>query len=124
MYWNVLSGRAGCGIRIDCVGFQDHGRFSDSKRSVFGASVEDQVIAAASTHVLIGLFAHDPEECVHDIGFSASIRSDDPRDPMVEVNDSFVLKGLKALNLKPFDSHLGVYCTKEIKKGNMLGQKK
>ena len=87
------------------IGFHDQGRFGHAERRVLGAAVENQVVARVAAHVLVGLLAHDPEESVDDVGFAAAIGTDDPGDAMVEVDDGLVFKGLKSLDLEPFNAH-------------------
>jgi len=55
--------------------------------------------------VLVGLLSHDPEEGIDNIGFSATVGSNDTGDSMIEMDDCFIFERFETLNLKPLHSH-------------------
>ena len=57
--------------------------------------------------MLVALFAHHPEEGIDNIGLSASIGADNPGDPLVEVDDGFILKRLESLDFETLNAHAG-----------------
>ena len=55
--------------------------------------------------MFVGLLAHYPKKRVYNIGFTATVWTDNTSDGMIKMNDGFVLEGFKTLYFQPLNAH-------------------
>ena len=60
---------------------------------------KDHILHAAASERLRALFSENPFYGVRNVALTASVRADDCRDSLIEIQYGFIHKGLKALHL-------------------------
>src|SRR5258708_2357603 len=57
--------------------FQSDGDFGESQRRTLGGAIENAIGHALGTERFVTLFAENPGNGIHDVGFAAAVRPDD-----------------------------------------------
>jgi hypothetical protein len=79
---------------------EDEGDFSDSERTPFGATGEDDVFHFVAAEVADVLFAEDPADGVGDVAFAAAVGADDGSDAWLEFHFGFFGEGFEAIGFE------------------------
>ena len=98
----VAPGHHDLGLRPvkDMVGvIQDQRDLGIAHLLALQSAAEDHVLHFAAPERLGGLLTHDPQDCVRNIRFSASIRADDGCDRLAEGKHGLIREGFEPLDL-------------------------
>jgi len=81
---------------------QNQRHLRESQLGPLGGAAEDHVLHLRAPESLGALFAHDPADGVGNIGFSASVRTDNGGDILPEVQNGLIRKRLESLDFQCF----------------------